>query len=408
MFSGKGVFRMPEVEELRAERIGAKVAHQNCSVAVLWIDWYAYHLSRFRALCEHPRLKGAVVGLEMVGGEGVHRGLKFREELPAGVPVVTLFPEGNWRSVSAWKLCAAVWSQLSRQDPSTVLVPGYYNAPALTAALWAKVHRKLAVLMTESTADDHHRVWWKESLKSAAIRVLFDWAISGGKAHQRYLRRLKFDPRRIARFYDNVDNNFYREGVRACRMRSRSEDFGLPTNYFLYVGRLAEEKNIGLLLEAYLAYRRQGGTWSLVLVGDGPLKRNLLQVAEESGFSADIYFEGLKSSKDLLPYYAFSRCFVLPSKIEPWGLVVNEAMASGLPVVVSKTCGCAEDLVQEGENGYRFDPRNASELSNRLSSVEALGLNELKSLGGRSLEIISHYSPEAWAGEVARIASSRS
>lgn len=376
----------------------------HCQVAVLWIDWYAYHLSRFRALCEHPELKGSVAGLEMVGGTGVHTGLKFREEVPASMPVTTVFPEGDWGRISKWKLASAIWNHLNQLNPSTVLVPGYYNLPALAAALWGKVKGRRTVLMTESTEADHLRVRWKELLKQILIRSLFDWAIAGGVAHRRYLERLGFPAERITRFYDIVDNHFFRSRAQADRLRYRAHDFGLPDHFFLFIGRLAEEKNVEGLLTAYLSYRRSGGKKSLVFVGGGPLEARLRQIASESAFSSDIYFEGLKSSKQLSPYYAFADCFVLPSMREPWGLVVNEAMAAGLPVLISKVCGCAEDLVIEGENGFLFDPANLQELTDRLHAVESLHSGELRRMGRRSSEIISRYSPEAWADEVARVA----
>ena len=382
---------------------GSCAPQNGCRVAVLWIDWYAYHLARFQALCEHPELKGAVVGLEMVGGAGVHTGLKFREEVPETMPVVTMFPESDWGRINKWKLASAIWKHLDRLNPSTVFVPGYYNAPALAAALWSKFKRRRSVLMTESTEADHQRIWWRELLKKSLIHSLFDWAIAGGKAHRRYLEKLGFPPERIARFYDIVDNDFFRNRAQGERIRHRAHDCGLPDHFFLFVGRLAEEKNVEGLLNAYLNYRRSGGTKSLVLVGGGPLEARLRQIASASDFSADIYFEGLKHSKELAPYYAFADCFVLPSTREPWGLVVNEAMAAELPVLVSKACGCAEDLLIEGGNGFSFDPADQQSLTNCLDAVGSLSAAELRAMGRHSWEIISQYSPEAWAGEVARI-----
>jgi glycosyltransferase involved in cell wall biosynthesis len=82
---------------------------------------------------------------------------------------------------------------------------------------------------------------------------------------------------------------------------------------------------------------------------------------------------------------------------------VNEAMASGLPVIVSTRCGCAEDLVDSGGNGYVFDPTNAPELSDRMLLVGASRQAKLDAMSQRSREIIAGYSPEHWAAEVARV-----
>ncbi len=377
-----------------------------CHVAVLWIDWYPYHVARFRGLLSAPSLAGRTVGIEFVGGIGVHAGLKFREELPADLPVETLMPETAWRDASKFQLARMVWRRLSVLDPEVVLVPGYYTLPALAAALWARVHGATSVLMTESTAGDHLRKIWKEKAKGTGLRVLFHWALSGGKAHRDYLQQLGFPAERVAGFYDVVDNEFFSVGTAALRGRS-PEEFGLPaTKYFLYVGRLSEEKNLATLIASWLRYREEGGSWPLVLVGDGPEAGALKELAKGSPHGKDVLFAGMKSSHALLPFYAFAGCFVLPSLREPWGLVVNEAMASSLPVVVSSTCGCGPDLVAAGLNGFLFSPADGSALCELLHKLETLDTTQRERMGRCSLEIIAQYSPERLGRSVAAIANS--
>jgi 1,2-diacylglycerol 3-alpha-glucosyltransferase len=376
-------------------------------LAVIWIDWYAYHVARFRALAEHPALAGRVRGVELVGGTGVHRGLRFRSAIPAELAVDTLFPEGSWGETGKLGIALALWKRLNRIDPAVLLVPGYYTAPGLAAALWGKLHGRRTVLMTESTEGDHRRVGPKEAFKGALIRFLFDWAVAGGTPHRAYLERLGFPGSRIAQFYDVVDNDFFRERSAALRRHSSAAEFDLPERYFLYVGRLAEEKNVVGLLEAYLTYRHEGGDWSLVLAGDGPERPRMEELAARSPFAADIRFAGLRSTAELPEFYAFASAFVLPSTREPWGLVVNEAMASGLPVIVSDRCGCAPDLLREGENGFGFAPQNAGELAACLGAMSRVPEEARARMGRCSAERIEQFSPQAWAAEVARIAEGR-
>ncbi len=379
-------------------------SHTHCRVAVIWIDWYAYHVARFRGLNSAPSLAGKVAGLELVGGVGVHAGLKFREDLPPELAIETLQPQSSWAQANKLRLARELWSRLSELEPEVVLVPGYYTLPAIAAALWAKFHRSASVLMTESTAYDHPRMAWKEWAKSLLLRALFDWAVAGGKEHLAYLEQLDFPADRTARFYDVVDNELFSNGTDALRGQSAFA-FGLPAEpYFVYVGRFAEEKNISRLLESWIVYRRAGGSWPLVLVGDGPLAAALRQAAIDSGFGADVYFPGLKSSHALLPYYAFAGCFVLPSTREPWGLVVNEAMAAGLPVLVSERCGSTIDLVEPGRNGFVFAPGDVLALTARLRQISSLGAAELRAMGAASRRIVSRYSPENFGLEIARIA----
>ena len=121
-----------------------------------------------------------------------------------------------------------------------------------------------------------------------------------------------------------------------------------------------------------------------------------------------ITFVGHKSIEDLPLFYADAGCFVLPSTREPWGLVVNEAMASGLPVIVSSRCGCADDLVDDGSNGFIVDPTNEAEMAVAFSRISSLDPFDRNRMGARSREIIADYSPQRWAGEVLRLTSHNS
>ena len=374
-----------------------------CRVVVLWIDWYPYHVARFRGLEAAPTLAGKVAGLEFVGGVGVHAGLSFREELPSDLRVDSIVPQGEWHRVSKLMLARNVWRRLALLDAGVVLVPGYYTLPALAAAAWAKIHRRTSVLMTESTAGDHTRSIWKEWAKAFMIRVLFDWAVTGGKAHRRYLDQLGFPASRVVSFYDVVDNRLFRQGAQLLQTHT-AEDFKLPERYFLYVGRLAEEKNVSGLMLSWLRYRDRGGRWALVLAGDGPESKALREMVLTSSFRQEVYFAGHLQSRELVPYYTFAKCFILPSTREPWGLVVNEAMASGLPVLVSSRCGCAEDLVEHGQNGFVFDPESGEELTSLLSRIESLGPERLRRMGDCSQAIVASYSPENFGQEIASIA----
>lgn len=378
-------------------------AQRQCTAVVIWIDWYAYHVARFMGLQSAFGHSGEVVGIELVGGIGVHAGIKFREDLPPDLPIETLMPEKNWRDVNKFRVACTLWRRLSELDPEIVLVPGYYSLPAIAAALWARRNDRISVLMTESAERDHVRSVWKEKLKSILIRRLFSWAVTGGAAHVRYLRQLGFRADRIAHFYDVVGNERLREHTTTLRTISAPADHHLPSSYFLYVGRLAPEKNVEALLAAWLTYRQQGGLKSLVIVGDGPNAQSLRKTAADSSFAQHAVFAGHKSSRELLPFFAFADCFVLPSTREPWGLVVNEAMAASLPLLVSSSCGCAEDLVDVGGNGYVFDPNNIDEISGYLHLFDRIKPKALSLMRETSASRISVFSPRNFGAEISDI-----
>lgn len=370
--------------------------------AIIWIDWYAYHIARFRALAESKILRDRVHGLELVGGCGVHQNLRFREDDRGSLPISTVLPHRSWQDTGGVEIARKLCAELSRLNPSAVFVPGYYTLPAIAAAIWAKVNGKRSVLMTETTRQDHTRSWWKEKLKSLAIRMLFDRAIAGGDPHIRYLVELGFAPNKIAGAYDVVDNDRIAEGTARLRATGVASDHGLPENFVLFVGRLAEEKNILTLLWSFAEYRRSGGTWHLVLAGDGPMRERIEGEIEKLKLRYCARVEGLKSSAELLPYLAFANCLALPSRREPWGLVVNEAMAAGLPVVVSRQCGCAENLVT-ADNGFVFSHDNQHALTDCLLELESKSRSERLAMGEASRAIINEFSLERWVSEVERL-----
>jgi glycosyltransferase involved in cell wall biosynthesis len=371
------------------------------TLAVVWIDWYPYHLARFRALAEHPLLKGKLAGIEMVGGCGVHPNQRFRAEDRGDLPVLTL-QESGWYEAGQRRTAVRLWRTLDELSPAAVLIPGYYTLPGLAAALWCRLRRRRSVLMTETTRADHRRFWWRERPKQILLRLLFDFAIAGGKAHVRYLEELGFPLDRVAKYYDVVDNAFYQTEAAALRNRYSPTDFGLPRAYFLYVGRLASEKGLDSLLHAFKRYREQSGRLNLAIVGGGPQRNELEKLRRTLGLEHCVVLPGHKNSSELIAWYAFAECFILPSRREPWGLVTNEAMAAGLPVIVSNRCGCAEDLVVEGYNGYTFDPADPDALTSTM--LHFTQPSDVRTpMGMASQRIVATYSPENWASEVARI-----
>jgi 1,2-diacylglycerol 3-alpha-glucosyltransferase len=175
----------------------------------------------------------------------------------------------------------------------------------------------------------------------------------------------------------------------------------LPEQFFLYSGRLSPEKNLETLVRAYNRYRQRSGAWGLVLAGTGSQRPSLERLAAGS---EGLRFAGPQSYDDLPTFYGLAGCLILPSTRDTWGLVVNEAMASGLPVIVSNRCGCADDLVEHEGNGFLFDPSREDELTGYMLRLSAMTEEERVAMGRRSKEIIRNYSLETWAAEVTRIA----
>ena len=361
-------------------------------------------MDEFRALSPGLRIRALtkyfdVSAIQLAGFERLYGWVAEVKDLDAAIHTLC---SGAWEDQTQMSVSFRLWHKLNELRPQTLLVPGYATGPALCAALWGRLHGSHTLLMSESNTDDHRRSWWVELAKRCLVKALFDGAVVGGKRAQEYMAFLGLRGGAVATGYDAVDNDFFSDRVEQARKLGRPAALADP--YFLYAGRMAPEKNLETLIEAFAEYRKAGGRWSLVLVGDGPLRVKLREAAARLGCIEKVQFEGHKSAAELALYYAHAGCFVLPSTREPWGLVVNEAMAAGLPVIVSSRCGSADDLVEDGANGFLVNPFDTAAMTGLLTRVSALPTSALAAMGKRSREIVSGYSPEKFASEVWRIA----
>src|SRR4029077_15486068 len=162
---------------------------------------------------------------------------------------------------------------------------------------------------------------------------------------------------------------------------------------------LLQNKNLVTLLRAYADYLRRSSApgWDLVLLGDGPLRSQLLAECERLHITGKVHFPGFVQYDELPMYYALAGAFVHASISEPWGLVVNEAMASGLPFIVSKKCGCGPELLEEGRNGFSFSPEDIDELAALLLRMATFSDAERELMARTSRKIIGSWSIERFA-----------
>jgi glycosyltransferase involved in cell wall biosynthesis len=168
------------------------------------------------------------------------------------------------------------------------------------------------------------------------------------------------------------------------------KSFGIKKNDFilLFVGRLAKEKSPLSLLEAYSRVGLRDK--KLYIVGDGSLRRRLEQRIKQLKLK-EVYLIGFKPREDVCDFYTIADAFILPSRAEPWGMVVNEAMCFSLPVIVSDKVGAGVDLVKNGYNGFIFPAGNVKELTNCIERLINLSENERLIFGQRSLEMINEW-----------------
>ncbi|HPO44277.1 MAG TPA: glycosyltransferase family 4 protein [Spirochaetota bacterium] len=293
----------------------------------------------------------------------------------------------TFKVLSALRL-AEVWTVLKSHRPDVVVTAGYANPSLFIAALWARMNDIPVVMLSDSTIQDKPRNILLEWIKRRYVKFFYAAAFVAGVRSGDYARLLGIGPGLIRRGVDVVDNShFYRdESVHVSAPASR---------HFLCVSRLAAEKNLVNLIKAFELYRGGGGTWRLVVAGDGPQSQYLKSIVPKN-LGREILFPGWVGYGDLPSFYHAASCFILPSFSESWGLVVNEAMAAGLPVLISEKCGAAPDLCENGVNGFVFDPQDVGEMSEKMAMISS-GELDLVKMGRESRRIVSAYTPRAWA-----------
>lgn len=340
-----------------------------------------------------------VVAMETAGSDATYEW--ERTEGGSGFERRTVFPDRVFEEIEGREMRRGIYGVLDELRPEAVAVAGWGTADARACLAWCRRNEARAVVMSETREVDGRRVWWREWVKARIVRR-FQGGLCGGESHRRYLVRLGMRPETIALGYNVVDNGFF------SGKRNEYESRPSKGPYFLASNRFVARKNLARLVCAYALYGRRsaGRVWPLVLLGDGEMRGVLEELCGELGVAAgsgaergEVVFAGFRQIGELRDFYAGAGAFVHPALEEPWGLVVNEAMASGLPVVSSRNVGAAEELVVEGETGFLFDPEDVEGLAGLLVRVAGMREAERLAMGVAARDMVDRKVPKRAFGE---------
>jgi 1,2-diacylglycerol 3-alpha-glucosyltransferase len=378
---------------------------KNEPIAILFDRLGPYHWARLQAAARlFP-----VVAVETCAFTREYQWERIDE--PREFDRVTLFDDiSDDRRPKRALLREKMTKALREADPVVAMIPGWATPASLIALEWCLQNQRPAVVMSESNAFDEQRYALAESIKRIVVS-LFSAGLAGGQLQMEYLIALGLPRNRVFTGYDVVDNEHFRqngEEVRSQASEARRK-YGLPENYFLASARFVPKKNLPTLICAYARYRQlagnrddgqrttHNGPWDLVLLGDGLLRADLCRLISDLRLDGHVHLPGFVQYRELPAYYALADVFVHASITEQWGLVVNEAMATGLPVIVSNRCGCVPDLVVEGKNGFTFDPKSVKSLGKLMLDMCRLSKRRLEEMRGESRRIIEGFTPSHFA-----------
>lgn len=353
------------------------------NILLLWDRMGDYHRARWNALQECADVN--VYAADLFASDSLY---KWESTEDSDLfTCLSIHPRTGSVSNGFFPRLKAFRRILKDKHIATVFIPGYQHSIYLLFILVAKWYNCRVVLFAESWYRSH---WLIETPKSWFLRIFVDrFFVSGKRAEEHFSDNLNIKRDKITRGYSVVDNLHFTTSDLAKKSDAK---------IVLCVARYAPEKNLDMLIRAFIQ-SDLCETWRLVLLGDGP-ERELLE--QQTAHHHNIELTGWKHYNELPEWYAKASCFILPSKFEPWGLAVNEAMAAGLPIIISEECGCAPDLLNDA-NGWSFSASNLSALVTILNTVASFSSEQLESMGNISDRIIENYSVGTWADKASSL-----
>lgn len=372
-------------------------------LAALYSHPIQYFAPLFRALSVRPEIDLTVYycsryGLDPMFDPGFGRKVQWDIPLLDGYRSIFLPNRSRQPGLDRFfeLVNPAIIAELRQERYDAVLVHGYIYATHWLAFLAARFTGTALWLRGESTLSAP-RPLGVQMAKQATLRPLFRMAqacLYIGSRNREFYKYYGVDSDRLFFAPYSVDDSFFRQGSQlAAQKDSFRHRLGIATDVpvILAAGKLSPTKQPLHLLNAFERLRAVRRC-ALIFAGDGEL-RSALENACAKRSIPDVYITGFLNQTEMPAAYSSADVLVLPSWGEQWGLVVNEAMNCGLPVVMTDRVGCADDLVRDGENGYIVPWNDVNALAEALEKL--IADPELrKRFGHRSLEIIQDYSLE--------------
>jgi len=347
------------------------------NILLVWDRIGDYHQARIKA-CEQV-FKGGVYTADLAGTDTLykwnsiehahHTVLSFKAAEQSDI-----LPRFN------------AFRKIIKENNIHVVAAPYGRTEYLLFLLYARLKGLRTIIFCESW---YTRGKVKDFFKSILLKAIGNrYFVSGQRAYEHLIKSYRIKSSRVFQGYSVVDNAHF--------SINESEENAQVKKYLICVARYSKEKNLELLIRSFAKSDIQQ-KYTLLLVGDGPQRSQLKNVIDTHGLKDRVVLSGWVTYIELPALYAASAAFVLPSTFEPWGLVVNEAMAAGLPIIISKECGCEPDLLEEGINGWSFNALDEITLIAALNAFSKLDAGEIASMGRFSKERIELFTPIQWA-----------
>jgi len=328
-----------------------------------WISHGPYHLDRLEAVHAACITKLDIVGAAIASSTDWHSWERVSSE---HVKIYDLFVDQKFQETSTWQRLVRRLSDLRNYDIKYAFLCNHNLIDTLAVAVVLRLSGAKVYLMMDSKFDDKKRWLWRELLKSFFL-LPYHGALVSGRRSRDYVEFLGMRSDRLFEGYDTVSVARIRALAQA---QPAPEGTPFALRHFTVVARHMPKKNLLLAIDAYARYRQAAGAdaRALHLCGTGELEESLrADVARRD--LAGVEFRGWLGAEAVAKVLATSLTLILPSVEEQWGLVVNEALAMGVPILCSDNVGARDSLVRTAVNGYVFESDNGEGLAHLMTRV---------------------------------------
>jgi glycosyltransferase involved in cell wall biosynthesis len=334
-------------------------------VLFLWESFGPHHVDRCAACVEALGSRYDIYGIEIATFDANYQ---WRGSVGAdSFPKITLFPGVVRQKLPTIPCFLRILATCLKLNARYVFLCNYDVPSIFLSAVALRLLARRVFIMQDSKFDDKQRYLAKEMLKGLLYRP-YQAAVVAGQRAKGYLAFLGIPEERIFIGYDTVSTARIRRAA-----ESDPAPGGVPhrDRHFTIVARFVPKKNLSLALEAYGAYlaHHPDSRRELHLCGSGPLEDALRSEAARLGLSG-VRFRGYLQEDEIARILASTLALILPSVEEQHGLVINEAIAMGVPVLISDNCGARDLLVRSAVNGYIFEPDNAEGLAHFMGLLD--------------------------------------
>jgi glycosyltransferase involved in cell wall biosynthesis len=305
---------------------------------------------------------------------------------------------GAYGQPSRWRRVVTLVQDVLKNSSDLVVMPGYHRVEYWAMLFVCILLRRKRAVFCDSTEFDRPKTNWRELAKRLFFSGCDGFFCYGIRSKEYLLKYGAEESKIVYRCQAAALPHEYDPDKVLVRYEALPRSAS-KVHRFTYVGRLSIEKGLFDLLEAFARVHSTASNVRLDLVGAGPLRAELTARVSELKLEHVVAFLGAKTIDEIAELFTDSTASVLPSHSEPWGLVVNESLSYGCPVVVSNVCGCVPDLVVDGVTGYSYEVGDIEALSRAMLSTIEMAADRV-AVARQCLAVISEYTPNRAAAQI--------